>query len=73
MSSGHSALQQRSYLSNDSKLHDEYEECKQNEYEHVDDVSIFPSMRWVRQRHYSNENYSVKVLRCDDPEAAWYT
>ena len=39
----------------------------------VDDVSIFPSMRWTRQRMYTKEGYKVQVLPADAISSQWAT
>ena len=39
----------------------------------VDDVSIFPSMRWSRQRMYTREGYTVQVLPAHADADRWST
>lgn len=39
----------------------------------VDDVSIFPSMRWTRQRMYTKEGYNVQVLSARAEASRWST
>ena len=39
----------------------------------VDDVSIFPSMRWTRQRMYTKEGYEVQVLPAHADASRWAT
>lgn len=39
----------------------------------VDDVSIFPSMRWTRQRMYTKEGYEVQVLPAIAEASRWST
>ena len=37
----------------------------------VDDVSIFPAMRWTRQRMYTKEGYEVQVLPANAEASRW--
>ena len=37
----------------------------------VDDVSIFPAMRWTRQRMYTKEGYEVQVLPASAEASRW--
>lgn len=39
----------------------------------VDDVSVFPSMRWTRQRMYTKEGYQVQVLPASANASQWTT
>jgi superfamily II DNA or RNA helicase len=39
----------------------------------VDDVSVFPSMRWTRQRMYTKEGYQVQVLPASADASQWTT
>jgi superfamily II DNA or RNA helicase len=38
----------------------------------VDDVSVFPGMRWTRQRWYSKEGYAVQVHAADTDADNWF-
>lgn len=38
----------------------------------VDDVPIFASLRWSRQRWYSKQKYATQVLNADVDESEWF-
>lgn len=39
----------------------------------VDDVSIFPAMRWTRQRMYTKEGYDIQVMAAHSNPLRWST